>query len=136
MTREEWADLYDRPETQRFIGAARTLHENDPAKYKFLVQAVFRLFSDGISRRSQLDGYGKKRAQVREAKRSPEKGIVVPKFRTYTPLEADERLRTEVRRRAQAQGVSESEYVICGHQGLDNRKCWLPPHTESVPHRY
>lgn len=136
MTRDEWAALYERPETQRFIGAARTLQERDPKKYRFLVQAIERLWNDGISRRNQLDGYKVKRDQVKDAKRRPELGITPPKFRAYAPLEADERTRVEAKRRAAAQGVASDKFLICGHEGLDGRKCWLPPHPESVPHKF
>lgn len=89
--------------------------------------AVLRVANDGVSRRKQLDGYADKKKD-KDAK-----------FRAYAPIKASDTARVELKRRAQAEGVSEGNAPICGAEAIKNgqvRRCWLAPHGDAVMHKY
>jgi hypothetical protein len=89
--------------------------------------AVLRVANDGVSRRKQLDEYAAKKKD-KDAK-----------FRAYAPIKASDTARVELKRRAQAEGVSEGIAPLCGNEAFINgqrRKCWLAPHGEGVAHKY
>jgi hypothetical protein len=126
MTRDEWTALYDLSETQDLIAYASWLQAHKGQRY--LVQALWDVWKAGKSRVEQLRKYQEKKCDPAAT------------FRPYAPIKASAVARVELKRRAVAEGVAThapgQEIKVCGHEGLDGRRCWLAPHTEEVAHRF
>ena len=122
MSKEQWAALYESNTVREIFDYIVWLAEHDATS---VPTAAIKLFRNGKSRVEQLRKYATKRQDAGA------------QFRPYAPLRASGTTRVEVKRRAQAEGCAPlTGQTLFGHDRIDGKRCWLPPHVATVEHRF